>query len=1494
MKKLLLLLLTVLLLSDVFAQPATFSIPVSIGRDNCGSGADSVYYYNYTSPILTKAGNPIGCLPQLRIGAASKTFSRTAASISFNPKDQMIYYLWTNYAISPVRTYVWRWNPATCPTSTAPRLDTTRSFAYDIGGVTFDGNGTSWVLEFSNTAPFKAYLRQMDLAAGIVGSADTLDLTGGKKLWNVGSGDITLMPSGQMYFVFDNKLFTPNYTSFGSPGRHMTCTYIDTVKLPAGATSLVGLAYANGDLVASYAAGCRYNRINPVTADTAVITYNYAANKGVYAADMGQINSGVGNAKKLVSVTPTGTANQYTVVYDILVRNYGNVPITNVQLSDNLGLINGASNVSNVTVSLTSNPAGVSLNPLYNGTTITNLLAIGQGLPCYPQANNNFTIRISCRLSGINPGIIYKNSAVASGNGFNNVALRDSSTNGPNPDLNSNDKPDDITESQPTPFIISITPTTPPCTIGNLLYNQTFGSGVGISSSLPVALTPVTGYTGSVAVPTPIERFSTTDSSQRGNPTYWVPFRDHTGNGGGRFMTINADAAATTMYKDTMPVACSGQQYSVAFWAAFLGNSTYQTVCDGLGGFKYPKILIRVTDRVTGLVITEFTTPDITNNNWTLYGIRWVMPAGYSNVILELINAGEGGCGNDIALDDIQFGTCDALPTVSVNTATGGCLGTSTTFTANVNDPAATPGAKDYQWQISTDNFTWSNIGGASAVTFTINPIGASDVNKYYRVIIAAQGNIGVAGCQYTSPSVYLTAKTLSVAATSATKNKNNVCPGNTVTLTLSGGTLGTNAVWNWYSGSCGGTLVGTGTSITVTPLITTTYYVRAEGDCNTTACVQVTVTISCDIDKDKDGIPDFVESYMPAAFQDANSNGIINAYDPTYAGFVDWNGDFINDNFTADGDSDNDGIQNYLDTDFPGRIDSNSDGVDDRFDMDKDGKVNMLDLDSDNDGIPDVVEAGGVDADGNGKIDSYTDTDGDGLSQNVDTNNSGAYNSGVGLGPLDLDGDGKANAIDLDSDNDGIPDLVEAGGADTNFNGIIDGFVDANGDGLSDNAINATALLKTGADTDGDGRADSYPYKNFDSDKRANPYDLDSDNDGITDVIEAGYTDAAYDGFIDGPQSADGWNTARHGVALNLLNTDNSFGPDYLDIDADNDGIPDNIEGQSTNGYRLPWYVDADKDGLDDGYDNNLGNFGGGGIFVVNTDGDLLPDYRDLDTDADGAPDIIEGNDFDRNGRGDDIVTLTGLDADGDGLDNRFDSLNNVINFKGTSYNMGNGGSTTGDATPGARCPVQKTFAFQYDRDWRYAGYVLNINLIKFSAVPQGNTVSLNWTLITSQSINRFELERSTDNQSFSTVNTLVKDVPINQQRDFGTTDDISQLTAGLIYYRLKIIAGDGQVKYSQVLLVKYGAVISNPVSIHPNPATDQVTIRFNAAKDGEGHIRLIDNLGKVVLLQKQKVTGGQNVLQLSGLARFTNGTYTVQVLLPDEVLVQKLLIRN
>lgn len=68
------------------------------------------------------------------------------------------------------------------------------------------------------------------------------------------------------------------------------------------------------------------------------------------------------------------------------------------------------------------------------------------------------------------------------------------------------------------------------------------------------------------------------------------------------------------------------------------------------------------------------------------------------------------------------------------------------------------------------------------------------------------------------------------------------ICAGETTTLSVTAGNLNDATNWQWYSGSCGGTNVGSGTSINVSA--PGTYFVRGEGGCVTAGtCQSITVT---------------------------------------------------------------------------------------------------------------------------------------------------------------------------------------------------------------------------------------------------------------------------------------------------------------------------------------------------------------------------------------------------------------------------------------------------------------------------------------------------------------------------------------------------------------------------------------------------------------------------------------------------------------------------
>ena len=351
--------------------------------------------------------------------------------------------------------------------------------------------------------------------------------------------------------------------------------------------------------------------------------------------------------------------------------------------------------------------------------------------------------------------------------------------------------------------------------------------------------------------------------------------------------------------------------------------------------------------------------------------------------------------------------------------------------------------------------------------------------------------------------------------------------------------------------------------------------------------------------DSDGDSLPDPEEIlYGGALTLDADRDNLSDKYevDAGYnPGNPDTDGGGANDDWEVLMGSDPTDASD--DAGLPIDLDVDNDGIADVLET---AGANVAIPDSDGDGRSDTQEAGLPDADNDGIIDNQTDVNLNGIADigealtelpdfdgdtvpdllDVDSDNDGVGDKwehnyftlpdGYALDPNDVDGDGILNMFDLDSDNDGILDLNETGN-DTYIRWVG----------------TYTGIDDVVRDTDNDGRIDDMQDADADNipdhiDHTFHPDETDADQDGIIDTADfdqidsAGTTQTDAYGYVTTTQTF--FDEDRNGIEDSQQpDRNNDGGFDYTVAvaptaeDTDQDGIPPILDSDDNAAFNPP-----------------------------------------------------------------------------------------------------------------------------------------------------------------------------------------------------------------------------------------------------------------------------------------------------------------------------------
>lgn len=188
----------------------------------------------------------------------------------------------------------------------------------------------------------------------------------------------------------------------------------------------------------------------------------------------------------------------------------------------------------------------------------------------------------------------------------------------------------------------------------NALYKN-FGEGYNFGPPLTAGTTT---YEYTTTIPAP-GTYMVSNRTQLNGAT-WHPGLDHTPNDGfGYMLLFDAGSVPGEFYNVVLDSLCPGTRYEFSAWAS---NIVTPSSCAGQN--ILPDIRFELRDPTTNNLLASLETgaiPATSTLRWEKYGMTFSLPQGQDAVRLLLINNAAGGCGNDIALDDIRISVCNPI-----------------------------------------------------------------------------------------------------------------------------------------------------------------------------------------------------------------------------------------------------------------------------------------------------------------------------------------------------------------------------------------------------------------------------------------------------------------------------------------------------------------------------------------------------------------------------------------------------------------------------------------------------------------------------------------------------------------------------------------------------------------------------------------------------------------------------------------------------------------
>jgi uncharacterized repeat protein (TIGR01451 family) len=218
--------------------------------------------------------------------------------------------------------------------------------------------------------------------------------------------------------------------------------------------------------------------------------------------------------------------------------------------------------------------------------------------------------------------------------------------------------------------------------------------------------------------------------------------------------------------------------------------------------------------------------------------------------------------------------------------------------------------------------------------------------------------------------------------------------------------------------------------------------------------------------------------------------------------------------------------------------------------------------------------------------------------------------------------------------------------------------------------------------------------------------------------------------------------------------------------------------------------------------------------------------------------------------------------------------------------------GSVTNTARVIANSQAGETFTDDATALIGPSGAPLSVTLFYFTAKLQNGNGVLFWETQSELNNDHFEVQRSEDAIHFEKVGIVAGNGSSAVIHDYTFTDPLNNISASVLYYRLKIVNRDGDVIYTSIIPLRLKGTATE-FNVYPNPFVSDIKIAFKAASDADYTFRIVSLEGREIVTRKATVQKGENVVVMKDLEAMAAGSYILEISNGTEKVIKKIVKR-